>query len=1074
MLMPVLLSGALALAATGSLAKSDGLLTLDTERQDVGSALMELGRASGVQILLAVGGGADVVVGGLHGEYRFEEALTALLAETGLTYEFSSENTVLVRGAQESPGEGEREGEGEKANAEGVLELAERRVSVERVVATGSRLLRGDPTAWVASMSAAEIAVLGVSDLEELFRTVPWSFPSTTSQTTGDRITGDPFAAPDTEPALGSLGFGFSSVNLRSLGSANTLVLVNGRRIAGTGGYEEGFANLDHIPLSAIKRVDIQLDGASAVYGADVIGGIVNIILKRDFHEIGVTARKEFSSSDADRWNVAATVGHGWNWGGIFVTATRTIHHAINNAKVGLTSYDFRDRYGPEFDLRSSGDYNQPGIVCDFNGSYRYPACVRTWLGAPHYTSHTDYYRLPEGHTGSGATAEDYIVSGPADLPLIDNPLPQNGADARHTALTMSLEQWLTDDLILRADVLHSTGQSSRHEPVIMAGHLVPASNAFNPFGRDVIVSYWPLRELEDGLLTPSEVDSDSRQRNYTVGFSWTIRNHELQLDTTRSASDHYVGLSSYGRKRYGDPLAARYHELLESSDRSVALNLFGDGSNQSPHIGELLGVSLTRHGRSEVTAYEAVIRGSLFGAPGGEVVYALGASRRETIVYHSNEWYDDTPGGLAARTGSLATTGVSRPKTRTDARFLELSIPIIGQENGRRGLRGLLLSVQARQDTYASTGGAGQARETSFDGVAYPYVPGRGFVETPAPVRVKVGELELVSTESRSTSLRVGLEYKPAMGLGLRASWSQAFKPPRYSQQFTTNLPWERYTFVTDLGHPSGEPVWPTWVRIYTSNANPDLRPETSDSYSAGLVYSPSLLPGLRWTADWSRIDFVDKIEDSYRLLRYHPQETFRSPAIAVRDADGILQTLRYTYVNVASKVSETTSTGLQYAFDSRWGNIALRLDYHGVLQERLQIIADGAPIERKNTSAGSPKYRLSGGLSWTRERLGADLFARYTPGYVNSLQGFRCREAVGRCETPGSRLPELRVDSLTTLDLTLTYQLDFGLRLRGGGRNIFLAKAPTIWNGLPYDPTRWDARGRVFFVELEWKNNR
>ena len=87
----------------------------------------------------------------------------------------------------------------------------------------------------------------------------------------------NPVGAGDTEEyRTGGINVGISTVNLRALGSANTLVLLNGRRTAGVAGVEDNYANLVNVPLSAIERVDIQLDGSSAVYGADPVYDRVN------------------------------------------------------------------------------------------------------------------------------------------------------------------------------------------------------------------------------------------------------------------------------------------------------------------------------------------------------------------------------------------------------------------------------------------------------------------------------------------------------------------------------------------------------------------------------------------------------------------------------------------------------------------------------------------------------------------------------------------------------------------------------------------------------------------------------
>ena len=73
-----------------------------------------------------------------------------------------------------------------------------------------------------------------------------------------------------------------NSVNLRSLGVGNTLVLLNGRRV-GNHGASGKAVDLNSIPLAAIERIEILSDGASAIYGSDALGGVVNIILRKDF-----------------------------------------------------------------------------------------------------------------------------------------------------------------------------------------------------------------------------------------------------------------------------------------------------------------------------------------------------------------------------------------------------------------------------------------------------------------------------------------------------------------------------------------------------------------------------------------------------------------------------------------------------------------------------------------------------------------------------------------------------------------------------------------------------------------------
>src|SRR5690606_31931103 len=109
----------------------------------------------------------------------------------------------------------------------------------------------------------------GYATTQDLVRSLPQNL-STVSDTTFGAANG----GIDT-------GYGGSGVNLRGLGSESTLVLVNGRRLAAAGRGD--FVDVSLIPLSAVERVEILTDGASAIYGSDAVGGVVNLILRKNF-----------------------------------------------------------------------------------------------------------------------------------------------------------------------------------------------------------------------------------------------------------------------------------------------------------------------------------------------------------------------------------------------------------------------------------------------------------------------------------------------------------------------------------------------------------------------------------------------------------------------------------------------------------------------------------------------------------------------------------------------------------------------------------------------------------------------
>ncbi|MCY3819262.1 MAG: TonB-dependent receptor plug domain-containing protein [Gammaproteobacteria bacterium] len=265
-------------------------------------------------------------------------------------------------------------GEEETVEDETAAAAIEGMDDVEVMTVTGSRLSEGDATAFVYSLSADDFAASGVSSVEELMRTLPWTYASITQQTSA--LDSSALAPSDVDknprnvdnPLTGLIlfetitGFGTSTANLRALGSANTLVLINGRRVAGRAGDEEGFANLLNVPLSAIERVDVQLDGGSAVYGADAIGGVINFITRKNYTGAAVTLRQDLSSTDAHRTNASIQGGYGWGSGQLTGTLERTSQDPITNTKTGWTTNDNRDLFGPEFDDRDT-TRGQPGVL---------------------------------------------------------------------------------------------------------------------------------------------------------------------------------------------------------------------------------------------------------------------------------------------------------------------------------------------------------------------------------------------------------------------------------------------------------------------------------------------------------------------------------------------------------------------------------------------------------------------------------------------------------------------------------------------------------------------------------------
>ena len=943
----------------------------------------------------------------------------------------------------------EQEGEQAAVTEEAPLELEEQRV-------TGSRMVGGDPSARVYSFSAEDISVRGLSSLEDLFRTLPFAFSSITTQT--DMIFGG--GASDTDKNLGALGLGTSTVNLQSLGSANTLVLVNGRRIAGNAGDEDDFANILTVPLSAIERVDIQLDGASAVYGADAIGGVVNFVTKKNYSGIGATIRNEWSSTDADHRKVSIQAGYTWASGNISGTISRSGDEPIDVRKAGWTSSDYRDRFGPEFDLRRTF-YGQPGLVCEFNGSYRFPGCS--------FFDRT-IYQLPPDHSGVGATVDDFLVN---QVVPVDYVPPQNGSDRSGDSLNVTFEQYLTDDFRVYVDILYSDIDSYQEFQTSMTGYLVPASNAYNPFGRTMVVGYWPNAEVQSGLISRSYTESERKQRNHNVGFLWTFADvHQFSLNVTRSDSESiaYQIRPDYRRSEW-DPTQEKFYAALASSDPNVALNVFGNGTAQSPGFAELftsaLGPSL---GFTEKTTVDPLLRGEIFKIWGGTIKYAVGGEYRRTVIYDKYQRFAE---GGVSESGEEEFIGVEEPTQELRAYFAELAFPIVGRENARPGINMLTFTAQARYDSYEAEGANGGVDFVGGFGLTRQFIAGQGWTSVPGFVGMNVGEPNIVKTKLSRTSPRFGIAYRPTRSVLMRAAWSRSFKAPVFSDTFSTRNAREFNSFYTDPHAPGGPSFGPIPTEFRSNNL--DINAEHANKWSLGMDWSSMTIPGLRVIVDWKRTDFVNKIEYGSTLLYNHADIAFTLPQLVERDETGRAVAVYNTSINIAEKISESVDLHVEYSFDTAWGQLTPRINYYRVLDEFFRITPETEPVNRVGTQAGSDKYRINASLTWQRGRFGLDMFVYHRPGYVNenAVTCYSDLIGIGRCQNFGDTV-SIDVGSSTTLDVTATYVFGNGLRLRAGGRNILDADAPETVSSnhlLPYDPTRWNGRGQILFIELNWE---
>jgi len=271
--------------------------------QGLGPALKSLAKERGLQVVFRSEVVGSARTQGASGNLTTPEALTELLKGTDLSYLYLDENTVTIvpsapaatsaaaeqsqTTTQDQGGNGKKSfqdfhlAQVDQTNA-GPQVVADDQSSEKRkkekdeglteIVVTGTHIRGVAPAGSpVIVMDQAEIQHSGFASTRDLINSLPQNYGSGFSETTSISPN------PQSQPNVGAI----STVNLRGLGSESSLVLLDGRRLAPTG--QVAAIDIGAIPLSAIERVEVLTDGASAIYGSDAVGGVVNFILKKDF-----------------------------------------------------------------------------------------------------------------------------------------------------------------------------------------------------------------------------------------------------------------------------------------------------------------------------------------------------------------------------------------------------------------------------------------------------------------------------------------------------------------------------------------------------------------------------------------------------------------------------------------------------------------------------------------------------------------------------------------------------------------------------------------------------------------------
>ncbi|HEL5339972.1 TPA: TonB-dependent receptor [Stenotrophomonas maltophilia] len=276
------------------------------------AALNQLSRQSQVQIVFRPDMVAGKRAGAVSGQLTWRQALDRLLLGSGLEYRQVADKTVVIQVSEARRATGQRLPEAPKAAPPPQVQRADSPVTdVDRITVTGTRIRGGTTPSPVVTIGSENIREEGFTDLGQVIRSVSQNFSGGQNPGVGAGAT-----ASSTENA--NYGGG-SALNLRGLGPGATLTLMNSRRLSYDGIGQA--VDISAIPVEAVERIEIMPDGASAIYGSDAVGGVANVILKRDLE--GVTVRARYGDSAdgglATREYIA-TAGTTWATGGVIAT----------------------------------------------------------------------------------------------------------------------------------------------------------------------------------------------------------------------------------------------------------------------------------------------------------------------------------------------------------------------------------------------------------------------------------------------------------------------------------------------------------------------------------------------------------------------------------------------------------------------------------------------------------------------------------------------------------------------------------------------------------------------------------
>ncbi len=970
----------LAVALLTGLAKtvwagSENPIHFTIEAPQLSAALIQLSQQSGLSIVFSDQVVRELPASEVVGTVTTAEAMDALLLGTGLDWELVDDKVIAVFQLKCGDSGSACVSPEEMISTYPIYVPGIEQTYVYGTQVTGSRIRRAGHSggAPVDILSAPDIELSGAQTLGELLKFVP-------------AVSGNALST-----AIANGGNGTATVTLRGLPASNTLVLINGRRVANDGLAGES-VDLNSIPPAAVERIEILKDGASAIYGSDAIAGVVNIIMKRDFHGLlGEAYYGQTQEGDLETQTQTVKYGTGLPEGSFFITASH---------------------------------YQQDPI---FSRSRQVSRSADTRLlgGTDQRSSATPDARvtLPSGQAliaqGSGyrpATPEDlfnYQAFTTAIVPLERDSIYTNASYDFSESVTGFL-----DMSYVETDAEATLAPTPVFSAFEQAELVVSADNIYNTFGQ----------ELEDVRRRLVEFpDRKQRNKSQVSRFSAELEglfadwNWDFAYNWSRSeASETTTGIVN--ADRLARAIGPSRDCLGASQDGCVPVNLIGpQGSIAADQVDYIIA-------QGEVNGYSKLASGginfsrALGGLPAGRGDFAFGMEyRREST--------SKKPSQLLASASTLGATNfeaTSGGRSVTEL-YVETILPLW---KGASGLASVDLEAAMRFSDYSDFG--------------------------------------------RNNSPKIALRWRPSPAVLIRANYAEGFRAPSLNELYEGNT--EEQAFINDpctLASNVGQLPGCTQQADRSRNqfltlkgGNTDLQPEASDSYSAGIVWTPGQAPGLAASLDYFLIDQRNVVSSSAQFIVSQNAQNGSFAGNVERDSMGNLTLVRASNINIGERRVSGTDIALTYHYPKQsWGKFSLvgSTTYIREYKARLDRTAPRLNLagsfrdEASEGLGGIPEWKTQLSLRWQKERWRGS----WQMHFVDDLQEL----------VPGTEM-QRQIDSWLVHDLQLNYTFNIlaGLRLTLGVDNVLDDEAPLAASAFNdnIDGRTHELKGRYWYSRI------